>query len=90
MTDPDDRPIKDPIDEQIEELIGAYALDALDAEERVRVEAYLASHPDARSEADRLALAIDEVAASDDESSRPSVDLWDLSLIHISEPTRPY
>jgi len=81
MTDPDDRPIHDPIDEQIDEeiedLIGAYALDALDAKERARVEGYLATHPDARSEADRLGLAIDEVAASDDESSRPSVDLWD-------------
>ena len=38
--------------DDIEELLGAYALDAVDAEERRAVEAYLESHPRARAEVD--------------------------------------
>src|SRR5829696_5058624 len=36
--------------EEIEELLGAYALDAVDPDEREIVEQYLATHPRARAE----------------------------------------
>jgi anti-sigma factor RsiW len=41
----------------LEALLGAYALDALDEEERDVVERFLADDPDARREADRLRAA---------------------------------
>lgn len=37
-------------DDHLDELLGAYALDAVDDLERRRVEAYLADHPEARAE----------------------------------------
>lgn len=37
-------------DERLDELLGAYALDAVEPAERDEVEAYVAEHPDARAE----------------------------------------
>jgi len=39
-------------DAEIEALLGAYALDALDEDERARVDAYIAANPRARDEVD--------------------------------------
>ena len=46
-------------------MLGAYALDAVDADERAEIEAYLAQTPEARAEVDRYQAAI--VALAEDE-----------------------
>ncbi|MCD9624521.1 anti-sigma factor domain-containing protein [Rhabdothermincola salaria] len=61
--------------DEIDDLLGAYALDALDADERAAVEARLAHDPDARREADRLTHAIDELTAA--QAVEPPPALWD-------------
>ena len=52
-------------DDDVSELFGAYVLDALDDDERARVDERLAADPDARAEVDRLANAVDTALASD-------------------------
>ena len=47
MTDPTSTPDAS----QLDALLGAYALDALDAADRARVETYLARNPDAKTQA---------------------------------------
>jgi anti-sigma factor RsiW len=58
-------------------LLGAYALDALDADDRARVDAYLERDAAARAEVDELR----ETAASLALAARPSLDappeLWE-------------
>jgi len=54
---------------EVEELLGAYALDACDADETVAIEAVLARHPDLAREADRLARAAAWIGAT--EASEP-------------------
>jgi len=58
---------------ELDELLGAYALDALDADERAQVEAWLARSPVARREADELREAASLLAEPAD---APSDDLW--------------
>ncbi len=73
------------IDGPIDELLGAYALDAIDDAERARVEQYLAASPAGQLEVDRMTNAIDQVVeAQADTSADPSAaapelptDLWD-------------
>src|SRR5215213_2777673 len=66
--------MSEPRDESLDELLGAYALDAVDEAERRRIEAYLAANPTARSEvADHR-----EVAALLAVGSEPPPEgLWD-------------
>lgn len=40
--------------DELPKLLGAYALDAVDADERERIERYLETDPRARAELDRL------------------------------------
>jgi len=42
--------------EELEALLGAYALGAVDDEERAQVEAYVAEHPPAAEELEQLAV----------------------------------
>jgi anti-sigma-K factor RskA len=63
--------------DDLSELFGAYVLDALDDDERARVEARLAVDPEARAEVDRLAGAVDTALASDGPEMAPPSDLWD-------------
>jgi anti-sigma-K factor RskA len=57
-------------------MLGAYALDAVDADERAEIEAYLAQTPEARAEVDRYYAAI--VALAEDELHPTMPDgLWD-------------
>lgn len=57
-----------------EELLGAYAVDAVDPDEQLLVEAYLADHPDARAE---LARFEDVLAAlADTHVAEPPEELW--------------
>jgi anti-sigma-K factor RskA len=67
----------------MDELLGAYALDAVDGDERRRVEAYLAANPSARAEVERhrevaalLAVGIE----------RPPDGLWDRIAGALEEP----
>lgn len=65
----------EPTDAEIDELLGAYVLDALTDDERRLVEEHLAREPLAQVEADRLARAADWLAESV-EPATPSSDLW--------------
>jgi anti-sigma factor RsiW len=58
-------------DDRLDELLGAYAVDALDDQERAEVEAYLAANPDARAEANRLGFAVEALAASESDPTVP-------------------
>src|SRR4029450_10793939 len=68
--------------EDIEGLLGAYALGAVDDDERVQVEAYVADHPAAAEELEQLEDAAVWLAVSGAPASR---DLWDK----ISAATKP-
>jgi anti-sigma-K factor RskA len=63
---------------ELDALLGAYALDALDADERRQVEEYLAQNPAARSEVDELretaaSLALSPAAGADEAAP---AELW--------------
>ena len=71
--------------DDVETLLGAYVLDAVDEVERRRVERLLASDPAARAEVERLTAASDrlaEVAASD--AAAPS-GLLDSIMAQVAE-----
>ena len=87
MTDGDDLPeiVNDADD--LDGLLGAYVLDALDDDERARVDAYLASSPAARAEVDRLADAFDIAVDEEVAAEAPPAALWDR--ISTSLPPRP-
>jgi anti-sigma factor RsiW len=68
--------------DEIEGLLGAYALGAIDDDERVQVEAYVADHPAAAEELEHLQDAAVWLAVSGAPASR---DLWDK----ISAATKP-
>lgn len=68
--------------EPIEELLGAYALDALDDHERRQVEAYLETNPRARAEVEELREVASMLAMS---SERPPDGLWDRIAGELEE-----
>ena len=87
----------------LDELLGAYALDAVDADERRRVDDYLEINPRASAEVQAhrevaTMLAFTGMDAPDDLWGRIAGEIGEvapppgpelaLSLIHISEPTR--
>ncbi len=49
---------KDSMENHIEDLLPFYALDALTEEEREQVEAYLATHPEARAQLEEMSQAV--------------------------------
>ena len=59
--------------DRIEELLGAYALDAVDDRERRQVEAYLEAHPDARAEVDQHREVAGYLASS---AEPPPAGVW--------------
>jgi anti-sigma-K factor RskA len=75
MTPRDDSP-GSPRDPELDALLGAYALDALDEEERVRVDRYIAANRAARDEVDELLESAASLALApvDDATAPPS--LW--------------
>ena len=81
--DHDHRPEPDADDE----LLGAYALDAVDADERDQVERRLAESPSARTEVDRLTNAMDHVVDAQNDAMAPPADLWDRIADQL--PPRP-
>jgi anti-sigma-K factor RskA len=79
-------------DPELDALLGAYALDALDTDERRRVEDYIAQNPSARAEVDELretaaSLALSPSAGSDETASP---ELWQrISQSIAAEPQPP-
>ena len=67
----------------IEELLGAYVLDALDDHERRQVEAYLEANPRARAEVQELREVTSMLSFS---SERPPEGLWDRIAGALDEP----
>ena len=57
-------------------MLGAYALDAVDADERAEIEAYLAQTPEARAEVDRYQAAIVALAEDELQTTMPE-GVWD-------------
>ena len=71
----------------MDELLGAYALDAVDPDEREQVEAYLAGNPAARAEVDELRETAGWLTQS---ASEPPVELWDRIAADLGPtPARP-
>ena len=74
-------------DEPIEELLGAYALDAVDDEERRRVEAYLEQNPRARAEVWEMRQAAAMLA---DDGGAPPEGIWPRIVDALeNRPPRP-
>lgn len=73
----------------LDDLLGAYALDALDRDERARVDAYLTANPAARREVDELreTAAMLALAPVDHEAAPP--ELWDRINSAIATTDEP-
>ncbi|MEZ5382102.1 MAG: hypothetical protein R2754_09965 [Microthrixaceae bacterium] len=61
-------------EDPVRELLGAYALDAVDADERLAVEELLERSPDARAELATLQVAVDALAA--EAATAPPIGTW--------------
>jgi anti-sigma-K factor RskA len=70
-------------DGELDELLGAYALDAVDGDERARIEAYLAADPQARDEVARHREVAALLAIG---TERPPDGLWDRIAGALEEP----
>ena len=79
MSEP--RPPDGHADGPIDDLLGAYALDAVDDDDRRRVEQFVAASPSGQREVDRMTRAIDQVVEAQADTSELSAelpaDLWD-------------
>jgi anti-sigma factor RsiW len=75
--------------DEIDELLGAYALDAVDGGDRTRVESYLGAAPAARAEVDELreTAAMLALVPPADELAPP--ELWTRIKANIDETTKP-
>ena len=68
---------------ELDELLAAYALDAVDADERAQVEAWLERSPNARREVDELIETASLLAESGD---APSAELWSHIESRLGDP----
>lgn len=68
---------------ELEELLAAYALDAVDADERVQIEAWVARSPHARRDADELVETASLLAESAD---APAPELWSRIEARLGDP----
>ena len=78
--------VEHPGADEIEELLGAYALDAVDDDERRQVDEYLRRNPSARDEVARMQHVAADLAYGDVEAP---VELWpriELALEHVPPP----
>ncbi|HET9729628.1 MAG TPA: anti-sigma factor [Acidimicrobiia bacterium] len=64
-------------DATLDALLGAYALDAVDADDRRRVEQYLARNPSARREVDEMRETAASLALAPADDFTAPADLWD-------------
>jgi anti-sigma-K factor RskA len=69
--------------DDIDELLGAYALDAVDDDERRLVEAYLATNPRARAEVDQHREVATLLAFGGTDAPE---GLWDKIVLSLDEP----
>jgi anti-sigma-K factor RskA len=79
------RPVDDP---EIDALLGAYALDAVDEEERTRVEAYLEANPNARHEVDDLRESAASLALAPHDDLAAPAHLWERISSTIGDEQR--
>jgi len=63
--------------EELDSLLGAYALDALDAADRARIDGYLERDADARAEVDELRETAASLALLPDSPMAAPPELWD-------------
>jgi len=74
-------------DPEIDALLGAYALDALDEDERARVDAYIAANPRARDEVDELRESAASLALAPIDDAVAPPGLWErISASIATEP----
>jgi hypothetical protein len=66
-----------PNDPELDALLGAYALDALDTDERIRVDVYLAGNARARDEVDELRESAASLALAPVGDATAPPELWD-------------
>jgi len=66
-----------PNDPELDALLGAYALDALDDDERRRVDAYISANTSARDEVDELRESAAALALAPIDDATAPADLWD-------------
>src|SRR5262245_61999390 len=91
MTEPTQTPPQNPpTDPELDSLLGAYALDALDGEERARVEAYLRVNARARDEVDELRESAASLAVTQTDAGTAPPQVWDqISHAIDAETSRP-
>jgi anti-sigma-K factor RskA len=75
-------------DPEIDALLGAYALDALDDDERAQVEAYLVANPVARNEVDEMRESAASLALAPVDEAIAPPELWDRIATTIADEPR--
>ncbi len=78
-----------PNDPELDALLGAYVLDALESHERLRVEAYLARNARARDEVDELRESAASLALAPVEDTTAPPGLWNRISRAIDSETVP-
>jgi anti-sigma-K factor RskA len=79
-----------PNDPELDALLGAYALDALDPDERERVDAYVKQNERARDEVDELRESAAALALAPIDDTTAPAGLWDrISLAIDDDVDRP-
>jgi len=90
VEEPTTNPRNDPVDRELDALLGAYAVDALDRNERARVEAYLRVNARARDEVDELRESAAALAAAQTDADTAPAEVWDrISRAVDAESPRP-
>jgi len=77
-----------PNDPELDALLGAYALDAVDPDERARVDEYLAVNPLARGEVDELRESAASLALAPVADLNAPPELWDRISSRLSDEPR--
>jgi anti-sigma-K factor RskA len=76
-------------DPELDTLLGAYALDALEADERALVEAYIAANPAARDEVDELRESAASLALAPIDDTVAPPELWERISSAIENDATP-
>jgi anti-sigma-K factor RskA len=77
-----------PDEPELDALLGAYALDALDPDERDRVDRYLEVNPLARGEVDELRESAASLALAPVDDLTAPADLWDRISSRLADEPR--
>jgi anti-sigma-K factor RskA len=77
-------------DPELDALLGAYALDAVDDTERARVDSYLATNRSARDEVDELRESAASLALAPVDDVTLPAGLWDRISANIAEAPREF